>query len=97
MSRARPGVPHLRHTNDRGSLEVVDHESCVTPFHLGSDESISWQRPILVEDVGLGPARLSMFVKVVSEDGFSPKYGAYSRSVSTGFIPVQIVPTEGPR
>ena len=84
-------------TADRGSLEVVDHESCATPFHLSSGQSISWPRPIFVEDVGIGPARLSVFMKVVSEEGFSPKYGAYSRGVSTGFIPLQILPAEEPR
>jgi hypothetical protein len=82
---------------DRGSLEVVDHESCMSQFRLDPGESMSWSRSIVVGDVGLGAARLSLFVRVVSESGFSQKYGAYSRGVSTEFIPVQIVAAEGVR
>jgi hypothetical protein len=84
-------------TSDRGALETVDHESCVLPLRLRSGESMSWSRPISVGDVGIGAARLSMFVAVVSVEGFSRKYGAYSRRISTEFIPVQILPSEGAR
>ena len=84
-------------TGDRGALEVVDHESCALRFRLRPGESTSWSRPISVGDVGIGAAKLSMFVKVVSEEGFSRNYGAYSRGISTEFIPVQILPREDAR
>ena len=51
---------------DRGSLEVVNHESCMSPFRLNPGESMSWSQLIVVGDVGLGAARLSMFVRVVT-------------------------------
>ena len=81
-------------TGEDGALEVVDHESCTHRFRLQPGESTSWSRPIFVGDVGIGAARLSVFVKVVTQEGFSRKYGAYSRGVSTDFIPVQILPRE---
>src|SRR5262249_3892299 len=80
--------------NEDGRISTVDHEQCVKQFHLAPGEALEWQEPITIGDVGLGPARLSSWVRVVALEGWHPLYGGYSVSIAAPFVEFNVRPKE---
>jgi hypothetical protein len=71
---------------DDGVASVVDHEQCVKRFRLSPGEKLEWSESITVGDVGLGPAKLFAWIKVVALDGWHPLYGGYGVSIAAPFV-----------
>ena len=79
-------------TNDDGQVSAVDHERCVQRFRLEPGQELAWSDSVPLGNVGLGPAKLYTSVSIVVLEGCSAKYGCYNTSVSSQFVPFEVVP-----
>jgi hypothetical protein len=79
---------------DDGQAGMIDHESCVRRFRLDPGQHLVWTDSIRVGDVGPGPAKFFTSVSIVALQGCSRDYGCYHTSVSSHFVPLEIVSRE---
>jgi hypothetical protein len=73
-----------------GAASVIDHPSCVRRFSLKPSESLEWEKPITIGEVGLGEARLFASVQLSLLQGCHELYGCYATNLSAHFIKIEV-------
>jgi hypothetical protein len=86
---------HVFGTNaDLGRLLTVNHPRCVRRFRLSSGETLAWQEPIQVGDVGFGPAKFSASVESWLRSAVIGSMAATTRMSRPNFFSLRFKPPE---
>ena len=90
MARQGPTTSLARRTRLAESARLIT--SVARRFRLEPGQQLAWSDSVPVGNVGLGPAKLYTSVSIVFLEGCSSKYGCHHTSVSSQFVPFEVVP-----
>jgi hypothetical protein len=78
----------------RGSVQTIDHPGCVRRFKLEPAQTVEWNEPIQVIDVGVGPVQANLWAQV-TDPTECDRYGCDAINLKSGRLTFEIVPTRG--